>query len=359
MKPFARTIDIALQALLGLLLSAIVADVAASPAKNRSATDHGYAQRPEVRAFVDEMAAEHGFERRSLMRLFAQTRYQPKVIDLMSRPVIAPPKWHEYAPQFLTLGRIDAGVAFWQTHAAVLDRARQEFGVPPAVIVAILGVETYYGRHTGTYRVLDALTTLAFDYPRRAEFFRGELKQFLLLAREQHISPLAAKGSYAGALGLPQFMPGSVRAYAVDYDADGNIDLWEDPADAIGSVAHYLARHDWQSGQPVWTAALVDPAAREIIERKLDGGITERRSLEAWARDGVRAAAALPDKLAADPVGLLMLEEVDGPTYWLVFNNWYVLTRYNKSRLYASAVWELAQAIQTAFDRAREAGDTR
>ena len=217
------------------------------------------------------------------------------------------------------------------------------------MVVAIIGVETYYGRNTGSYRVFDALTTLAFDYPRRAEFFRGELKQFLLLAREQGISPLAPKGSYAGAMGLPQFMPGSIRAYALDYDADGRVDLALGIADAIGSVAHFLARHGWQARQPVMTPARIEAVDPDIITRKLDGGIAERRSLAEWVSDGI-TGFAFPGDLSSDPVGLLMLEEEAGPTYWLVFNNWYVLTRYNRSRLYASAVWELAQAIKLAAD---------
>ena len=308
----------------------------------------GYAQRAEVRAFVDEMVAEHGFDKKALLRLFAQARFQPKVVDAMSRPVVAPPKWYEYFPQFLSAGRIEAGIAFWQAHAATLARAQDEFGVPAEVIVAIIGVETYYGRHTGNYRAIDALTTLAFDYPRRSEFFRSELKQFLLLAREQHISPLAPKGSFAGALGLPQFMPGSFRAYAIDYDGDGSIDLAQDVDDAIGSVAHYLARHDWQPGQPVNAPALIEPEAKDVMLLKLDGGISERRTLDAWESDGVSAYEP-PADLAPGPVGLLMLEESGGPSYWLVFNNWYVLTRYNKSRLYASAVWELAQAVKSAL----------
>ena len=306
-----------------------------------------YAQRPEVRAFIAKLVADEGFDAHALRRLFAQARHQPKVVAAMTRPVLSPPKWHEFAPRFLDPARVDAGVAFWHEHSDALYRARDEFGVPPEVIVAIIGVETYYGRNTGSYRVFDALTTLAFDYPRRAEFFRGELKQFLLLAREQGISPLAPKGSYAGAIGLPQFMPGSIRAYALDYDADGRVDLAADTADAIGSVAHFLARHGWQAGQPVMTPARIEAVDPDTLAVKLDGGIAERRSLAEWVSDGI-TGFAFPGDLSSDPVGLLMLEEEAGPTYWLVFNNWYVLTRYNRSRLYASAVWELAQAIKLA-----------
>lgn len=306
-----------------------------------------YDQRPEARAFIAELVAEHGFARRNLIHLFAHARYQPRIVAAMSRPVLSPPKWYEYAPQFLSRERIDGGLEFWRANAATLARAQSEFGVPAEVIVAIIGVETFYGRNTGSYRVFDALTTLAFDYPRRSDFFRNELKQFLLLARDQKISPLLPRGSYAGASGLPQFMPGSVRAYAVDYDGDGRIDLSDEAADAIGSVGNYLARHDWQPGAPVLTAARVDASASETVLRTLDGGLSERRLLDAWARDGV-GADALPADPGSDPVGLLMLEEAEGPSYWLVFGNWYVLTRYNRSRLYATAVWQLAQALVAA-----------
>ena len=338
--PFAR-----LAAGMFFLSLAAVALAAPRPADAPA----NYAQRPEVRAFIAELVADQGFDARTLRRLFAQARHQPKVVAAMSRPFLSPPKWYEFAPRFLDSARVDAGVAFWHEHSDALNRARDEFGVPPEVIVAIIGVETYYGRNTGSYRVFDALTTLAFDYPRRAEFFRGELKQFLLLAKEQGISPLAPKGSYAGAIGLPQFMPGSIRAYALDYDADGRVDLAAGIVDAIGSVAHFLARHGWQAGQPVMTPARIDAVDARTIAGKLDGGIAERRSLAEWVHDGI-IGFAFPGDLSSDPVGLLMLEEETGPTYWLVFNNWYVLTRYNRSRLYASAVWELAQAIKLAAD---------
>ncbi|MDQ2963095.1 MAG: lytic murein transglycosylase B [Pseudomonadota bacterium] len=330
----------------GMLFIALAAMALAAP---RAGAPVNYAQRPEVREFIAELVAAEGFDAHALGRLFAQARHQPKVVAAMSRPVLSPPKWYEFAPRFLDPARVDAGVAFWREHSAVLSRARDEFGVPPEVIVAIIGVETYYGRNTGSYRVFDALTTLAFDYPRRAEFFRGELKQFLLLTREQGASPLAIKGSYAGAMGLPQFMPGSIRAYALDYDADGHVDLAAGSEDAIGSVAHFLVRHGWQAGQPTMTPVRIEAENPDAIVAKLEGGIAERRSLAAWARDGM-TGFGFPGDLAPDPVGLLMLEEETGPTYWLVFNNWYVLTRYNRSRLYASAVWKLAQALKLAAE---------
>jgi len=310
----------------------------------------GYVGRADVQGFIDELVQDHGFDRKALARVFASARYQPKIIAAMQRPLLQPPKWHEYAPPFLSQARIDGGVAFWNGHAAELARAEGTFGVPAEIVVAILGVETFYGRNTGSHRALDALATLAFDFPRRAAFFRGELKQYLLLARDLGASPAELKGSFAGALGVPQFMPGSYRNFAVDFDSDGRVDLWANSADIIGSVANYLARHDWQRGQPVLLPATVAPDGHDVVLRRLDGGLSERRSLAAWAVDGV--TATLPDDLAQDPVGLLLLEEQsatgEDASYWIACNNFYVITRYNRSRLYAAAVWELAKAIRSA-----------
>ncbi len=310
-----------------------------------------YAARADVRAFIDQMVDEHGFDRAALRRLFAQARYQRSIVAAMDRPVLEPPKWYEYAPPFLSAARVEGGAAYWAAHAEDLARAEERFGVPPEIIVAIIGVETFYGKFTGKIRTLDALATLAFDYPRRAAFFRGELKEFLLLARELGTAPLTAKGSFAGALGVPQFMPGSYRSFAVDFDGDGHADLWLSAADIVGSVANYLARHDWQPGQPVLLAALIADETRDAVLRRLDGGLSERRVLDAWAGDGVTLADA-PDGLAPDPVGVLLLEEkvagVEVNGLWIACNNFYVLTRYNRSRLYAAAVWELAKAIKAA-----------
>jgi len=314
-----------------------------------------YADRGDVRAFIEQMAEEQGFDRAALRRVFAQVRYQPAIVAAMERPLLVPPKWYDYAPSFVAPARVEAGAAYWAAHADELARAEERYGVPPEVIVAILGVETFYGRNTGKYRALDALSTLAFDYPRRSAFFRGELTQFLLLARELGISPLAAKGSFAGALGVPQFMPGSYRSYAVDFDGNGRADLWTSAADVVGSVANYLARHDWQPGQPVLLAARLADGTRNEVLRRLDGGLSERRAADAWAADGVTMADP-PEGLAPDPVGVLLLEEkaggAEGASFWIAFNNFYVLTRYNRSRLYAAAVWELAKAVRAAHDAA-------
>ena len=325
----------------------------AAARKDAVPSTSGYAQRDDVREFIDDLARDHGFARATLRNWFSDVRYQPKIVAAMQRPLVEPPKWYEYAPQFLSLARIDEGVAFYRAHEAALHRAETAFGVPAEIIVAIIGVETFYGRNMGGYRIIDALSTLAFDYPRRATFFRGELREFLLLARSEGFSPLAPKGSFAGALGVPQFMPGSVRRYAIDFDGDGHVDLWKSDEDAIGSIANYLVRHDWLRDQPVWSRATVAASQRDAAMARLDGGISERRPLAAWNADGV-AAERLPDPLAPEPVGLLALEEspdtgADALSLWIAFPNFYVITRYNKSRLYAAAVTALAEAIRDAY----------
>jgi membrane-bound lytic murein transglycosylase B len=317
----------------------------------RAAPPPSYPQRPEVRSFIDELAREHGFDRAWLRRVFAEARHQPQVVAAMDRPVLAPPKWYEYSPQFLGAPRVDAGVAFWKAHADALARAEATYGVPPEVIVAIIGIETFYGRNTGRHRVIDALATLAFDYPRRAPFFRGELRHYLLLSRELALPPSTPRGSFAGAMGIPQFMPGSYRSFAVDFDADGRVDLWKSVDDVIGSVANYLARHDWQPGQPVLLPATFTTSDTDAVLRRLDGGISERRAAAAWADDGVAIGNA-PAGLADVPVGLLLLEEKtaagESARYAIACHNFYVITRYNRSRLYAAAVAELAGALRSA-----------
>jgi peptidoglycan lytic transglycosylase B len=338
-----------------ILLSAATAHAATKSAKHAAASS--YAQRADVKTFVDELATEHGFDRRALLRWFAAAQFQPKIVEAMQRPIVEPPKWFEYAAQFLSAERIDGGVAYFRAHEQELTRAEREFGVPAEIVVAIIGVETFYGRNLGRYRVFDALTTLAFDYPRRATFFKSELKDFLRLARDQGISPLVPKGSFAGAMGVPQFMPGSYLRYAVDFDTDGKIDLWASSADVIGSVANFLARHDWQPGEPVLLPATIDADVRDAILRKLDGGMSERRTLFAWEDDGVYADA-LASQLPSDPVGLVMLEEPpangeDRASYWIACPNFYSITRYNRSRLYAAAVFNLAQAVKSARDYGR------
>ena len=303
-----------------------------------------YLERPEVRAFIEQMVVQHKFREKDLKRWFAQVRHQASVIQAMSLPVDKPPVWHEYMPRFVNPGRINAGIKFWDSQQSVLAKVETEFGVPAEIIVAIIGIETSYGKIQGNYRVLDALTTLAFDYPRRAEYFRQELIEFLLLTRELGWSPLTPRGSYAGAMGIPQFMPTSYRNHAVDYDADGAIDLWKSTADAIASVARYLVSFGWQNGQSLLVP--VNLETEQAIASPNPSSL-ERHSIAHWYKAGAR----LNGKLAIDDheqVLLIMLEEQHGPTYWFGLNNFYVLTRYNRSRVYAAAVCRLAEAIREA-----------
>ncbi|CAG1003113.1 membrane-bound lytic murein transglycosylase B [Burkholderiales bacterium] len=312
-----------------------------------------FGTRGDVRAFAAEVAADTGLDRARVERWLAAARHVPRITELMSKPLVEPPAWFEYAPPFLSAERIAGGVAWWRENEDALARAEARWGVPPEIVVAIVGVETYYGRLTGSFRVIDALATLAFDYPRRATFFRGELKEYLVLSREQGFSPLVPKGSFAGAMGVPQFMPGSFRRYAVDFDGDARVDLWGSGADVVGSVANYLARHDWTPGGPTIVPAAIAEASRATVLRRLDGGISERRPLEAWASDGVSPALAMEP--VDEPVGLLMLEESgEDASYWIACPNFFVITRYNRSRLYASAVVQLAEAIRAARNSGSE-----
>ncbi|MDX1734377.1 MAG: lytic murein transglycosylase B, partial [Halioglobus sp.] len=214
-----------------------------------------YGDNAAALAVVDELVAQEGFERDALLAVFAQAQKKDSILEAISRPAERVKPWHEYRDIFLTDKREREGVDFYAQHRETLQRAEREMGVPAEIIVAIIGVETSYGRITGRYRVLDALSTLAFDYPRRSEFFTRELKHYLILARDQGMDPTQLKGSYAGAMGYGQFMPSSYRSYAIDYDADGVVDIWNNPVDAIGSVANYFMRHGWRGGEPVVFAA--------------------------------------------------------------------------------------------------------
>lgn len=296
--------------------------------------------RPDVRSFIDEMSVRHGFDPDRLAGLFSQIRMRDDIIARITRPAEKAKPWHAYRAIFLDQQRIDGGAEFWRTHAADLARAERTYGVPPEIVTAIIGVETRYGRITGKDGVLEALATLAFDYPRRADFFRGELENYLLLTREERIDPLSLQGSYAGAMGIAQFMPSSYRAYAVDFNGDGHRDLWRDPVDAIGSVANYLGEHGWRRGLPIARPAAVQGTAYRAV---LDQGLKPQLSLRELDRYGVQPQTPMEPSLEAI---LLELEGRWGPQYWLGFDNFYVITRYNHSPLYAMAVYELAQAIR-------------
>src|SRR5690606_28835084 len=211
----------------------------------------------KIAEFVREMTQDYGFASEQLVEVLAQAERKQAILDAISRPAERVKPWKEYRPIFITESRVAQGVDFWRENQAALERAEQEYGVPAEVIVSIIGVETFYGRNTGSHRVIDALSTLGFDYPPRQPFFRQQLKEFLLLTREEQVDPLTLKGSYAGAMGLPQFMPSSFRAYAVDFDDDGRIDIWTNPVDAIGSAANYFKQHGWAAGEPVVARAQV------------------------------------------------------------------------------------------------------
>ena len=298
-----------------------------------------YGSHPAAAAFIARMVDQHGFERDALLDLFTRARYQDSIIQAMERPAERVKPWYEYRQIFLTERRIRDGEQFWRDHAATLERARSDYGVDPAIVVAIIGVETFYGRITGNFRVLDALATLAFDYPKRGEFFARELEQYLLLTREQGLDPLSLKGSYAGAMGYGQFIPSSYRAYAVDYNGDGSADIWADPVDAIGSVANYFAQHGWRAGAPV---VLPAAASKDHDQESVNVLVKPNLSPAELAARGFRPL----DKPAPDaPAFPLQLEGSDGDEYWLAYDNFYVITRYNRSHRYAMAVYQLSRAL--------------
>jgi membrane-bound lytic murein transglycosylase B len=297
-------------------------------------------KRPEIATFVDEVVRRDGLSRRQVKRLLKQAQPQPKIIDIMTRPLEKVSPWWEYREHFLTEERISDGVQFWNEHHEALERVVAEYHVPPEYLVAILGVETKYGRQTGGYRALDALATLAFDYPPRQKFFRGELKEFLILVKENRFDALAIKGSYAGALGAPQFMPSAYRRYAVGTPADKRRDLWSDWHEILASVANYLHQYGWTPGAPVLAETRLDPDPSFQIEPH---NLELNETAESLNARGVHVDAAVPGDT---PVVLLSAEQRDGPAYRVGFHNFYVITRYNNSARYAMAVYDLAQAIR-------------
>jgi membrane-bound lytic murein transglycosylase B len=304
----------------------------------------GYGNEPQVQEFIAGMVERHDFKRDELLEVLGQAERRDDIIELMSRPAEKRLAWYEYRKIFLTQSRIDGGVAFWKQNAEILKKAEEAFGVDPQVVVAIIGVETRYGSNTGRHRVLDALATLAFDYPPRSEFFTGELEQYLVLAREEDIDLLSAKGSYAGAMGYGQFIPSSYRNFAVDFDANGKRDLWNSPMDIIGSVANYFHVHGWEHNAPVAVRAEVSGDDHQTL---LDLGYKPNTVLHAMRHDGVTPVSEMPDDLEA---ALIAFEQQDGPEYWLGFNNFYVITRYNHSPLYAMAVYQLSEEIRAAYE---------
>lgn len=294
--------------------------------------------RPEVRAFIDEVTRDYGFERETVQRLLAQAETKQPILDAMSRPAERVVPWHEYRERFLTPLRTEQGAAFWREHETQLDRIKDP-GIAAAV-VGILGVETSYGRTTGRYRVLDALATLGFDYPPRAEFFRSELKEFLLLTREEAVDPATAIGSYAGAMGAPQFISSSYRKFAVDGNADGKRDLWSSWDDVIGSIANYLTVHGWRSGEPVVVPATFD---KSDLEPYYGRQIELNETVGSLRDKGVHFETTLPKQA---PAMLIVSQGKEAIEYRVGFTNFYAITRYNRSTMYALAVYELGKAAR-------------
>ncbi len=301
-------------------------------------------QEKTLHQFIDKMVEKHHFDRQRLKQLFTSVEIKDSILKAMKRPAEALP-WHKYRNIFLTASRIQGGVEFWRQHESVLTEVEQQTGVPAQIIVAIIGVETRYGGNTGHYRVIDALSTLGFAYPKRSTFFLGELEHFLLLCREQHIDPLQPTGSYAGAMGWPQFMPSSYRSYAADFDGDNKKDIWDNPADVIASIANYFVRHHWQAGEAIAFQVAI-PKDKHALP--LQKGLKPNTTVAKLKSLAIQVPARLPD---SQPVRLLQFEMEKGWQYWIGLPNFYVITRYNHSPLYAMAVFQLSQEI--AFNKSR------
>ena len=330
----------------GLVLSLVVICAMASQADAAEPQPGNYAKRADVAAFAADAAKKTGVPLAEIQQWLDDAKYQSSIVEAMNRPAESK-TWAQYRPIFITPKRIADGVVFWNKYAADLNAISQKYHVDPAIIVAIVGVETFYGQRMGSYRVIDALATLGFDYPKRGAFFRGQLMDFFTLAAKEHIDMNDALGSYAGAMGMPQFIPYSYLALAVDGDGDGKRDLWHSDADVFASVANYFAEHGWVEGGPVGfevevknTAQVADylNAARDLKPKATVG------QLRQWG-------IALPKDLYlpdSEKVMLFTLTGSDGVAYWVGLNNFYVITRYNHSTLYAMAVWQLSQAITAA-----------
>ncbi len=316
-----------------ILTAALAALLGALPAAGLDVT------RPEIKTFIDEVSTRDHFDRAWVSSLMVAAETRTSIIDAMTRPAEHVRPWHEYRNLFLTDKRIREGRDFIEQHRALLESATARTGVPGEMITAIVGIETSYGHTTGRYRVLDALATLAFDYPARASYFRGELEQFLLMTREAGVDPLKATGSYAGAMGAPQFMPRSYRSFARDGDGDGRIDLWNSWPDIIESVAHYFEANGWRRGEPVYaTADLTFPDVEGLVGNRLELGET----VASLAAKSVVFPSTLP---GTTPAMFIALRIADSPTYRVGFHNFWVITRYNRSSMYALAAAELAAAI--------------
>ena len=308
---------------------AIVACAAQGPARKESAG---------IDTFIKQMVSRHDFNESELDELFDSVEIKENILKTMAKPAEAMP-WYKYRKIFLTEARINAGVKFWLENAAVLTVVEQRYGVPPEIIIAIIGVETSYGQNTGNHRVIDALSTLAFAYPPRSKFFLSELENFLLLCREENIPPLTPTGSYAGAMGIPQFMPSSFRTYATDFDNDNLRDIWHNHADVIASVANYFVEHNWQAGHDI---AFPVKAEGEMYKSALNKDLKPDLT---FAELQLLNIDTLGQKPLDSKIKLLAFELENSQELWAALDNFYVITRYNHSPLYAMAVFQLSKAI--------------
>lgn len=320
----------------------LAALVAAAPVLAHA--DAAFLARPDVQRYIDQEVATGQFSRPELEAVFANVDAKPRIIEIMDRPATSRP-WYQFRASFFNEKLLNDGVDFWKAHHDALARAEKQYGVEPEMVVAILGIETHYGRNTGSFRVVDALSTLGFDYPRRAEYFRNELTELLLLAHEERLDPLTFKGSYAGAMGWPQFMPSSFRKWAVDFDNSGHRDIWNNPDDAIGSVANYFHLHGWTHGDDTVIPADVAPGAN--VDALVADKFNLHYTVAELAGMGVRPQVPLAGDVRAV---LVPLEVAPGVTqYWLGLNNFYAITRYNKSTLYAKVAQEIAREIKSRY----------
>lgn len=309
-----------------------------------ASADDSYWNRAEVKSFAAEMVQKYDFKPDELAAWFSASAKRQSIIDAMMRPAEKVKPWKEYRTIFLTDKRITKGVAFWQQNRPLLEKAEAKFGVPAEIIVAIIGVETYYGIRSGSYPVIDALSTLSFDYPPRATFFKKELEHYLLLARDEKLDMNQTLGSYAGAMGMGQFIPSSYRSYAVDFDQDGQRNLWQ-ITDAIGSVANYFKRHGWQKNESVAIKANANGRAHKKEGRMME----PHRPIDSFRKQGLSFKTGITTK--DGQAVLVKLEGKKGPEYWIGLHNFYVISRYNHSPLYSMAVFQLSEELKNRMQR--------
>lgn len=302
-------------------------------------------QQTEVQQFIDEMVKQYDFKRVQLIKLFKQVQIKQQILDKIQHPY-EKVQWNEYQQHFITQQRIESGVKFWHKYATTLKRAYLEFGVPPSIIVAIIGIESNYGEKTGEFKVIDALSTIGFKYPGRAEYFKKELAQFLLFCRENKINPLKIYGSYAGAIGQPQFMPSNIRAYAVDFDKSGKIDLIHDANDSIGSIANFFHMHGWQGNSYI---ALRIKSTKNLSTKSITEILMQQEPKFTLAQLGkyhIEPVVTIPSNTTAN---VIKLQGKNAPLYWLGFHNMYVIMTYNTNIQYAMAAYQLSQEIKKAY----------